>query len=79
MSDEGYMHILARKDADGVTAKQPRKRASSIPPLHGLELETVTLTLCNACLDGKGGECHTPGCALWMIRAPDVSIRAKVR
>ena len=78
MSDEPYMHILARKDADGVTAKQPRK-TPRIPPLHGLELETVTLTLCNACLDGKGGECHTPGCALWMNRAPDVSIRDKVR
>ena len=44
-------------------------------PSERLELETVTLTLCNACLDGKGGECHTPGCALWMNRAPDVSIR----
>ncbi len=42
------------------------------------KLEVVTLVLCADCLDGKGGECHTPGCALWMKRAPDVSIRSNV-
>lgn len=26
-------------------------------------LNIVTLTLCDLCLDGKGGECHVPGCA----------------
>lgn len=40
-------------------------------------LERVALTVCSRCLDGEGGECHTPGCALWMNRAPDVSIRDK--
>jgi hypothetical protein len=39
-----------------------------------LSLTTVTLVLCNACLGGEGGECHTPGCALWMNRAPDVPV-----
>jgi hypothetical protein len=34
--------------------------------------------LCDACLDGVGGECHTPGCALWISRAPDIPIREKV-
>lgn len=38
-------------------------------------LYRVTLTLCELCLDGKGGECHTPGCALWMNRSPDVPLR----
>jgi hypothetical protein len=41
-------------------------------------LERVTLTLCSLCLDGKGGECHTPGCALWINRAPDLELRSKV-
>jgi len=31
--------------------------------------------LCDACLDGEGGECHTPGCALIYSRAPDIPIR----
>lgn len=34
----------------------------------------VSLVLCSSCLAGVGGECHTPGCALWMNRAPDVPI-----
>lgn len=37
-------------------------------------LTTGRLTLCGACLAGEGGVCHTPGCALWMNRAPDVPI-----
>lgn len=40
-------------------------------------LHRVVLTLCNLCLDGKGGECHVPGCALWMSTAPDLPIRDK--
>lgn len=41
-------------------------------------LETVTLTLCRECLTGAGGECHMPGCALWMGTAPDVSLIGRV-
>jgi hypothetical protein len=37
-------------------------------------LTEVTLTLCSLCLNGAGGQCHTPGCALWMIAAPDVPL-----
>lgn len=37
-------------------------------------LVRVTLVLCTDCLRGAGGECHTPGCALWMNRAPDVPL-----
>jgi hypothetical protein len=42
-------------------------------PEPGLNL--VVLTLCDACLDGVGGECHTPGCVLWLSCAPDLAIR----
>lgn len=42
------------------------------------ELERVTIVLCSLCLDGRGGECHTPGCALWINRAPDLELRSKV-
>jgi len=38
-------------------------------------LHRVVLWLCSMCLDGEAGECHTPGCALWLNRAPDLSIR----
>jgi len=41
-------------------------------------LERVMLTLCSLCLDGNGGECHTPGCALWSSQAPDLELRSKV-
>ena len=30
--------------------------------------------LCELCVEGKGGECHTPGCALWCKSAPDVPL-----
>ena len=39
-----------------------------------MSLREVTLTLCHLCESGRGGECHTPGCALWMNRAPDVPL-----
>lgn len=42
------------------------------------QVQLVTLPICSLCLDGAGGECHVPGCALWMKRAPDVSIRDHV-
>lgn len=41
----------------------------------GTALNIVTATICDACLDGAGGECHVPGCLLWMSQAPDVPIR----
>lgn len=35
----------------------------------------VTLWLCSLCLDGAGGMCHVPGCALCRNRAPDMGLR----
>lgn len=39
-----------------------------------VSLHRVTLTLCSLCLSGAGGECHTPGCDLWMHAAPDTRV-----
>jgi hypothetical protein len=38
------------------------------------KLRRVTLDLCVLCLNGAGGECHSPGCALWINRAPDIPV-----
>lgn len=40
----------------------------------GVSLHRVTLTLCSLCLNGEGGECHTPGCSFWMHAAPDIPV-----
>lgn len=37
----------------------------------GVKLKRVVITLCEECLKGVGDECHTPGCALFLHRAPD--------
>lgn len=29
-------------------------------------LRHVTLHICEGCIGGQGGQCHTPGCILWM-------------
>lgn len=42
---------------------------------HHYGLRQVLIWICDACLDGLGGECHTPGCTLWLNRAPDLSLR----
>lgn len=34
------------------------------------KLHSVTLEICEPCIEGSGGECHTPGCAFWMRPAP---------
>lgn len=41
-------------------------------------LRQVVLTLCSLCLSGAGGECHVPGCALYLNRAPDIPVNAAV-
>lgn len=57
----------------GVTAGQ----ADEVEVTHDPEIPVrmVQLWLCDLCLDGAGGECHTPGCSLWINRAPDLSLR----
>ncbi len=36
----------------------------------------MVLVVCSYCREGAGGECHTPGCAFWANRAPDVPLTA---
>lgn len=56
----------------------PRAESDSLDTASEPGLNHVELTICDACLDGVGDECHTPGCALWMSRAPDIPIRDKI-
>lgn len=42
------------------------------------KLNRVTMTLCDKCLDGDGGECFVPGCSLWMVSAPDINLRERI-
>ena len=37
-------------------------------------LKTIKITLCEACLQGLGEECHTPGCALFIHNSPGLPI-----
>ena len=30
------------------------------------EVLEIAIRVCRPCLDGAGGQCHTPGCALWL-------------
>jgi hypothetical protein len=40
----------------------------------GPPVQLYAVYLCDLCVQGKGGECHSPGCALWISRAPDLSL-----
>ncbi len=42
-----------------------------------MKLKKIIITICEACLDGLGQECHTPGCALYMHRV-DLSIDSRL-
>lgn len=39
---------------------------------------TGTIPICDQCIDGVGGECHSPGCLFWASKAPDVPLRDKL-
>jgi hypothetical protein len=45
----------------------------------GVSLHEVTLTMCSLCLNGEGGQCHTPGCAFWLKAAPDIPMYLEPR
>lgn len=53
---------------------RPKTSQDSEPEVH-----TVQIPMCDLCLDGAGGECHTPGCIFWINRAPDLPIRSDPR
>lgn len=41
---------------------------------RAMKLKHIKIILCEACLNGSGGECHTPGCAMFLHDAPDLPI-----
>ena len=63
----------ARKGAE-TRAAQKHARVQWEARQDEPSVRQVTLMLCELCLEGAGGECHTPGCSLWMTRAPDIPI-----
>ncbi len=36
-----------------------------------MKVKLVEIPLCEACLQGTGGICRTPGCALFLHNSPD--------
>jgi hypothetical protein len=52
-----------------MTDREP-PATEDLPPLH-----LVQMLLCDACIDGEGDECHSPGCTLWMHTVPSPGIR----
>lgn len=49
------------------------------PDVRGeIRVHLVELRLCELCLLGRGGECHVPGCALWLNRAPDLALHPEM-
>jgi hypothetical protein len=38
----------------------------------------VIVNLCELCIAGAGGECHVPGCVLWINRAPDLPLHPEL-
>ncbi len=38
------------------------------------EVHLYQIWLCDLCVAGAGGECHSPGCSLWLRRAPDLPL-----
>jgi hypothetical protein len=39
-----------------------------------ISVHRITLDLCSLCITGAGGQCHTPGCSLWIHAAPDIPV-----
>lgn len=40
------------------------------------DVQPMILNICRRCRAGEGGECHTPGCNLWLNRAPDIPLES---
>ena len=38
-----------------------------------MKIKYIAIRICEACLNGEGEECHTPGCALF-LHSVDLSI-----
>lgn len=44
---------------------------------NDIMVKPYVIHLCEACIDGIGEECHTPGCALW-LHAVDLPIHREL-
>jgi hypothetical protein len=44
---------------------------------YDITVKEYAISLCQACIDGKGRECHTPGCALF-LHSVDIPIHREV-
>lgn len=84
LSGEPVVRLDWMEPAYAITC-HPRTLRRSVPaaPLTHLRartvrVQTVQIRLCDDCLSGIGGECHTPGCALWLNRAPDLRIHPEL-
>jgi hypothetical protein len=42
------------------------------------KLNKIEIIICDYCLAGDGDECHTPGCALFLNRTPNIPINPKL-
>jgi hypothetical protein len=70
--------VCACLDETGERAVEEYVRADRWGKGPGGDLFVAIAQFCRRCLDGEGGECHTPGCALWLNRAPDVPMWGNV-
>lgn len=66
--------MLADAIARGKLPAEAAVLLPSEPVLHHVEV-----SVCQMCLDGVGGECHTPGCVFWMNDAPNESQATALR
>lgn len=39
-----------------------------------MKIKQIKISLCEACLNGEGEECHSPGCALFLHNSPGYPI-----
>lgn len=50
----------------------------SVPPPPEPKVFRVAVSICELCLAGVGGECHVPGCAMFLQDAPDSPLAHEV-
>lgn len=53
---------------------QPTQTADTDEP----NVRRVIVNLCDLCIGGAGGECHTPGCILFLNRGPDMQLHPEL-
>lgn len=59
-------------------AQDETSEASAPTEDNELKVQRVLISLCALCLEGKGDECHTPGCALCFHNSPGQPIHREL-